>query len=933
MANEPEKLILEVRLPREAPETPEAMAQFLAGLSSMSGGGNIFDKLLGREKPGMVFEVAVFDQVIHFIVILSPDQESYFESQLLAQYPEAVIAPQKDYLLDWKNLPHGFCGQLVQSTSYYYPLKTYEDFTAPNPRAETKGVDPLGSVLGIMAKAKPEEKMLIQMILIPCGHSWQRAGHAVIEKGIVTPDGHRQSLPDAKIIDQKLALTGFKAAIRLFVIAGNDSTSQSLLKNLAGSFGGFNNGQGNSLKFSAPMFWEKTKFRNSIFERTPTSVPMYQIFNIAELATLYHFPTMSLSGVTNLSWGIKILAEPPENLPISTGLSDEEKKGLNFIAKTEFRNRMVTFGIKKADRRKHLYIIGKSGTGKSTLLINMAISDMKNGEGLAFIDPHGDPSSTLLDFVPSHRLNDVIYLDPTGNQGRTFHLNPFEVKNPAERELVASGIVSIFYKLYQHSWGPRLEYVLRNSILTLLQVPNQTLLGIPELLSNDKFRKAAVEKVSDPVLKNFWKNEFDAMAPNFRSEVTAPILNKVGQFLSSTTIRNIVGSPKSTLDLEDIMNSGKILIVNLSQGLLGEDNSALLGAMFITKIQLAAMNRVNIPEEQRRDFFLYVDEFQNFATTSFIKILSEARKYRLDLTLANQYITQVSEEIQGAVFGNAGTLISFIVGADDAKRLESEFGYIFKQEDLVNLANYQIVIRAGIDGLSSRPFLGYTLPLPRSKNQNREKVIRLSNERYTKPIEKTEPTVQPLEPVTEKPTAPNTSFQQPNPQSQQPPQRMPQNPSGNIHEIPVAKPQTFPKEQMTQRPVFNPQPRNPQPIRPNIPINASQPNPKENQGPKNFPPRNFPSRENQNRGGNFNPRPQNQTPKPISQPQNPPPQKTTPPQVPQTQNMPQNSLKIPAVTAQPPTTVTQNPPATPQQETTPKTEEGQKEDTNKTSVF
>jgi hypothetical protein len=363
----------------------------------------------------------------------------------------------------------------------------------------------------------------------------------------------------------------------------------------------------------------------------------------------------------------------------------------------------------------------------------MAINDMKNGHGMAVIDPHGDLSEILLNYIPSHRINDVAYLDPADSEN-PFHINPLEVKNPTYRELVASGIVSIFYKLYHMSWGPRLEYILRNTILTLTRVPDSTFLDIPEILTNENFRARIVDKLEDHILKNFWVNEFNKFTPRLHSESTSPILNKVGQFLSSQTIRNIVGHPKSTIDLETMMNEGKIVIMNLSQGKLGEDSSALLGAMMITKMQLAAMNRVYIPEQERRDFYLYVDEFQNFATQSFIKILSEARKYRLNLILANQYIGQIDEDVQKAIFGNAGSLLSFGVGAADARLLTHEFGTKYEEQELVNLGNYQTILKLSIDNQTSLPFSAMTLPLPKSVNQNREKVVRASRERYTKAV-------------------------------------------------------------------------------------------------------------------------------------------------------------------------------------------------------
>jgi type IV secretory pathway VirB4 component len=380
-----------------------------------------------------------------------------------------------------------------------------------------------------------------------------------------------------------------------------------------------------------------------------------------------------LAGIKNIAWGKTLLGEPPENLPVADGITEEDKKAINFFAKTEFKNKDTIFGIKTEDRRKHVYIIGKTGVGKSTLIANMAIDDIRKDRGVGIVDPHGDLSEAILDYIPKRRLNDVVYLEPFDTE-RPFSLNVLEIKNKQQKDLVASGIVSIFYKLYKDSWGPRLEYILRNVILTLLEAPGATLVDILSLLANAEYRKKVVSQLQDPVLKDFWEKEYAKMPDRLKAEAISPIQNKVGQFVTSKMIRNIIGKTKSSIDLENIMNEGKILILNLSQGKLGEDNTALLGAMLITQLQLAAMNRSFIKEHDRKDFFLYVDEFQNFATHSFIKILSEARKYRLSLTLANQYIEQLDEEIQRAIFGNVGTLMSFVVGSRDAYVLSKEFG-------------------------------------------------------------------------------------------------------------------------------------------------------------------------------------------------------------------------------------------------------------------
>ncbi|MBI3963387.1 MAG: type IV secretion system DNA-binding domain-containing protein, partial [Candidatus Kerfeldbacteria bacterium] len=409
---------------------------------------------------------------------------------------------------------------------------------------------------------------------------------------------------------------------------------------------------------------------------------------------------------------------------------------VTYFARTNYRNQFRKFGIKLDDRRRHMYLIGKTGMGKSTTLENMIVQDIQSGQGLAVIDPHGDLIEKVLDYVPTSRINDVVYFNPS-DITYPMAFNVLETVTPEQRYLVASGLMSVFKKIWADSWGPRLEYVLRNTILSLLEYPGTTLLGINRLLVDKLFRRKVVSKITDPIIKAFWIDEYAAYSANFRTEAISPIQNKVGQFLSSSVIRNIVGQPKSTIDLRDVMDNHKILLMNLAKGRIGEDNSALLGAMMITKIQLAAMSRVNVPESERSDFLLYVDEFQNFATESFAAILSEARKYRLDLIIAHQYIEQLEEEVRAAVFGNVGTIVCFRVGAADAEFLEREFAPIFDENDLVNLTKYDVYLKLMIDGVASTAFSATTIePLTESgKTGTREKVIQVSRERYAKPRE------------------------------------------------------------------------------------------------------------------------------------------------------------------------------------------------------
>jgi len=655
-----DKLVLEIKVPKESEETPEASAALFASLSNFK--SSFLKKLMGRQK-SLVFEIGLDKQTISFYAVVEKDFELYFISQLSAQYPKAVVSRVKDYLASWPFKKASF-GELVLTKPYYYPLKTYDDF---------KDIDPLSSLLGTLSKAGPDDKALVQISIVPASSSYAGSARKILDAGVSAgEEGKTRAHPQASLIQQKISQKAFQAGIKLLAISVSSEAGKSFLNHVAGSFGNLTSGEGNSLSLKKPKLF-KDKFLTALQQREFKYIPKHQYLNILELATIYHLPNENLAKIKNISWGGQIASEPPENLPIAAGLTEAEKENINFFAKTEFKNQVTNFGIKKPDRRRHVYIIGKTGTGKSTLIANMAINDIRNNKGVAVIDPHGDLCKILLDFVPSHRINDVCYLDPADTK-YPFRLNPLEVKHKEHAELVASGIVAIFHKLYSYSWGPRLEYILRNTILTLVRRPSSTLVDVPKLLSDDKFRKKVVDKYCDKVLKNFWFKEYEKMSEKFRAEAISPILNKVGQFVTSPMIRGIIGHPHSTVDLEEFMDESKILICNFSQGKLGEDNAALLGAMFIPRIQLEAMNRVRIPEEKRKDFYLYVDEFQNFATSSFIKILSEARKYRLNISVANQYIGQLSEEMQKAIFGNIGTLTSFLVGAQDANHLSREFG-------------------------------------------------------------------------------------------------------------------------------------------------------------------------------------------------------------------------------------------------------------------
>jgi len=407
---------------------------------------------------------------------------------------------------------------------------------------------------------------------------------------------------------------------------------------------------------------------------------------------------------------------------------------ITIFGETNFRNQRISFGIKREDRRRHMYMIGKTGMGKTTLLENMIISDVINGEGCCYIDPHGDTAEKILDFIPADRINDVVYFNPADIEF-PISFNILESVDESKKHLIASGLVGVFKKQFAESWGPRLEYILRNAILALLDYQGSTLLGIMRILVDKEYRKKVVEKINDPVVKSFWTNEFTQWNDRVLQEVISPIQNKVGQFLSNMLIRNIVGQPKSSFDLRDIIDGNKILILNLSKGRIGEDTMQLIGSMIVTKLYLAAMSRVDIPEEDRKDFYLYVDEFQNFATDAFADILSEARKYRLNLIIAHQYVEQLPETVAASVFGNVGTLVSFRVGAQDAELLVKEYAPVFIEDDLINLPAFNIYLKLMIDGIASDPFSASTLPplFEDLVTHSTGKVVKVSRERYAQP--------------------------------------------------------------------------------------------------------------------------------------------------------------------------------------------------------
>ena len=749
--------LLKIQVPKDNEKSPLAAELMFASLHGIYQN----PKETGGWQEHISFEIVSQNNKIYFYVWVPENVKDFVEGQIYAQYPTAEIKEASDYTEIASEEQNKLIGaELELDKPDIYPIKTFLNFE----------VDTLAGITATLSKLENKgEKVWIQMIIRPADDSWQNNALNYIEgvKGgkitssakyvngffnvvgtfmsaIFNPDGIAESngkvepprLSSAqeaslKSIEEKASKLGFETKIRICFFANDPSLGKQKMHGIVGAFKQFttilNGFKSSKMKTGKEIYDE---YRARYFGNKGS------ILNIEELASIFHLPNITVETPT-IQWTKSKKGEQPDNLPIVGSMPD---KDLTVFAETNFRHMVQKFGITNEDRNRHMYVIGKTGVGKSNMLENMAIADMNAGDGIAVIDPHGDFIDKILNYIPKDRMDDVIILNP---EDRDFPIafNPLETVNPDHKGLVASGLISIFQKIWAFTWGPRLEHILRNTILALLDYPDSTMLGVTRMLEDKNFRKKVVKRISDPVVKNFWLREFAEYNEKFRTEAIAPIQNKVGQFLSSATVRNIIGQPKSTIDFREIMDSGKIILVKLAQGAIGEDNSSLLGAMIITKIQLAAMSRVDIPEEKRKNFYLYVDEFQNFATESFAKILSEARKYKLNLTVANQYIAQMPETVRDAVFGNVGTIVAFRVGANDAPVLAKELAPVFDETDIVNLDKYNIYIKMAIDGVTSPAFSAYTLPLPEETpdlQANKDKVIALSREKYANSRESVE---------------------------------------------------------------------------------------------------------------------------------------------------------------------------------------------------
>jgi hypothetical protein len=703
---------ISIKVPKNNEYTHE---QGLALFSSLLGkeSGGFFANLFGTntKNDAVSFNILSAKQRITFIIVMPDEDVPHITNQILAQYNNAEVSELPGFKFKTK-----YVSQLYLNKNKYLPINTIDHFA---------GTDPMASILSTISRSSdPNAVFWFQMVLKPIGGSWQQSALSYIDSlGKVgeneTQTQHKRT--QITLVQEKIRFLGFKTYLR---IAAN---SQENLNLFYSSFNIYAQPSGNHFSMKKPGLLSKDNLIDSMNHHKAYGES--NLLNLMELTSLWHMPAGTVN-IPNIAWGKKLTLEAPENLPISELIStEEEKKDITFLAKTSHKNQEQIFGVKSNDRMKHMYIIGKTGTGKSTFIENMAIDDIRKGRGVAVLDPHGDAIKIIMDYIPKKRINDVVYFNPADRE-YAYPLNILDIPNQEQKELMVSGIVAIFYKLYANSWGPRLEYILRNTLFTLANTPNTNLGDVVKILVDKNFRMQVVGNLQDPFLKQFWEKEFEKFTPQQMQEAISPIVNKVGQFVTSPIMRRIIAQNRSKVKIEEIMNSGKIFLCDLSQGKIGEDNATLLGSMIITQMQIAAMNRAYIPEQDRVPFYLYVDEFQNFATSSFIKILSEARKYKLALTLANQYINQIDPTIINAILGNAGTLMCFTLGAQDSVILGNEFGKELTPEDLSSLEKFQMVMRLSIDNMTSNPFHAQSLPLPKNISGQADKIIEASRKRY-----------------------------------------------------------------------------------------------------------------------------------------------------------------------------------------------------------
>lgn len=710
-----DRVFLQVRVPREMHGTEDERRDWreLAGvfepfLASLNG-------IQGRSGAHPVFtlEILAKNGEIRFLVTAPSEYQALIEQQVHSQYPSAQIEPVRDFLLYEGEDRAADAAELTLKRVHHFPLKTYSQLE----------LDPLNSLTNALSKLDARSSAGVQLVIKVAGASWQKGTEKALKNalqgkdidvkndfGSLAKDVAKQTVTSVsgkatetqtvlnqshvEAVQSKLSRQAFQVELRCVVTSPTPVEARGYLNTLLSSFGQFNAPDRNSLR----LFKRRSdKIVRSYLLREMTGASS-MILNTEELTSLYHFPTRYVD-TPNIAWLSARTLPPPANLPT---------EGLR-LGYAVYRGQERPIHITPEDRLRHIYMIGKTGVGKTVCFENMIQQDIAAGQGVCYLDPNGDAIEWILRHVPRERAQDVVYFNPS-DTARPFGLNLLEWRKPEDKDFLVQEAISIFYKLFDPNHtgmiGPQFEHWMRNAALTLMSDPNGgTLIDIPRLFVDDEFMKEKLRYVTDPVVRAFWEKQMAQTTAASKSEMLNYFTSKFGRFMTNDAMRNIIGQTKSSFDFRQVMDEGKILLVNLSKGLIGDLNANLLGMVIISKLQVAAFGRQDIPEVQRRPFYLYVDEFQNFTTDTFATILSEARKYRLSLNITNQYIEQLDEQIRNAVIGNAGTLISFRVGAQDAEYLIKEFDGL-TIEDMVNVPKQQFYIKTLINNMPTLPFMG-----------------------------------------------------------------------------------------------------------------------------------------------------------------------------------------------------------------------------------
>jgi hypothetical protein len=684
-----ETVLLQVAVPRDNEIKIDAAEQLFSSLHSIAHSG--FWSFL-KPNEHLSFEIVAKQEDIRFYVAVPQKLTDLVEKQIHGAYPGADIRQVEEYSIFSENGKIAFAG-LCTKYADYQPIRTFRDLPT----------DPLSSITSVLAKMREGEAAAVQILIQPAEGKWRDVGRSYISK--VKKDESNPEKASFKVdpkaleaIEQKTSKPGFNAVIRCVVSSPNQEAAKMHLDNLLSSFSQFSSDHNYFTKIRTPL--KQLFMVDFIYRYFPImNIPFfkqYGVLNSDELATVFHFPNKSIE-TAHIFWLNAKRAPAPSQIPMS---------GL-FLGKSRYRGVERPIYIDNEDRRRHMYVIGKTGTGKSQLLEEMIVQDIQAGKGIAVIDPHGDLIDGVVSRIPASRAEDVIYFDPSDSE-RPMGLNMLEAKTEEQKHFVVTSIVGLMYKLYDPMKtgiiGPRFEHAIRNAMLTVMVEPGNTFVEVVRVLTDAAFVQELLPKLTDPIIRRYWTDQIAQTADFHKSEVLDYIVSKFGRFVTNKLMRNIIGQSQSSFDFRKVMDEGKILLINLAKGKIGEENSNFLGLILVPRILIAAMSRQEMSEEARRDFYLYVDEFQNFATPDFAQILSEARKYRLNLIVANQFIGQMEEEVKNAVFGNVGSVVAFRVGVTDANYLQHEFQPTFNEADLINIDKFNAYMKTNVKNEPVKPF-------------------------------------------------------------------------------------------------------------------------------------------------------------------------------------------------------------------------------------